>query len=67
MDRVEVFRKTERLVYLIKQKNTGRPREFAARLEVSERTLYRMLRMAEDMYGLTIRFVHRHNSYIIEE
>lgn len=62
-----MFKKTERLMFLIKHKSTGRPVEIASRLEVSERTLYRMIRMAENMYGISIKYVHQCNSYIIEE
>lgn len=49
---------------LIKRKATGNPKELAQKLQVSESTVYRILRMLKESMGLLIEFSPEHNSYI---
>lgn len=49
---------------LIKRKATGNPKEFAKKLQVSESTVYRILRILKENMGLSIEFSAEHNSYV---
>jgi|GraSoiStandDraft_26_1057304.scaffolds.fasta_scaffold956940_1 predicted DNA-binding transcriptional regulator YafY len=49
---------------LIKRKATGQPKELASKLQVSESTVYRILRLLKENMGLSIEFSEKQNSYI---
>ena len=49
---------------LIKRKATGQPKELATKLQVSESTVYRILRILKENMGLSIEYSEKQNSYI---
>ena len=49
---------------LIKRKATGQPKELASKLQVSESTVYRILRILKENMCLSIEFSEKQNSYI---
>jgi len=55
----------ERVHNLIRLKSTGRPIEFANKIGISERTLYRILDELRDR-GAIIRFSNERSSYYYE-
>lgn len=48
---------------LIRRRATGNPKELAKKLDVSESTVFRLLRIMKENMGLTIEWSARHNSY----
>jgi predicted DNA-binding transcriptional regulator YafY len=58
--------KLEWIKYLAAHKQTGSPLELANKLEISERTLLRMVQHLRDR-GLLISYDRKHNSYVVEE
>jgi transcriptional antiterminator len=64
MDRVSAYKKVEQLKWLVQTKSTGSPPQLAQKLEVSERTVYRMLEAARELYQTEIIFSYNHNSYV---
>jgi DNA-binding NtrC family response regulator len=52
----------ERMKHIIRLQATGNPKEFAAKLNISESTLFRLLRELKDM-GYKIEFNPYKNSY----
>jgi len=54
--------KIERMKRLIRLQATGSPKEFAAKLNVSESTLFRLLRELKDL-GYNIEFSSYRSSY----
>lgn len=65
MDRVSFYRKVDRIKLLVQTKSTGSPVQLAQRLEVSERTVYRLLDATRELYQVEIFFSHVHNSYVL--
>jgi hypothetical protein len=65
MDRREYIKKMEYLKWLIDKKATGKPKDVAATLCISERTLYRLMNDLKEIYGLEITYSNSINSYII--
>ena len=55
----------ERIHYLIQNKRTGSPKEFARKLKISERTLYRKLDELRS-YGAIISYDYLSSSYTYE-
>lgn len=49
---------------LIKRKATGNPKELAKKLQVSESTVYRILRILKENMGLSVEFSSDQNSYV---
>jgi transcriptional antiterminator len=62
----EYLEKLEQLIKLIDHSNTGSPKELAKRLNVSERTLRRLIEKLRTKNN-SIRFCRRSNSYISEK
>jgi DNA-binding transcriptional regulator GbsR (MarR family) len=56
---------TSRICQSIKMKATGSPKEFAHRLGISERHLYRFIEQLKDV-GIKIAFCKQRNSYYFE-
>jgi transcriptional antiterminator len=65
MDRSTAFVRFEKMKWLIDRNATGSPHEFANKIEVSERTLYRLIKEIQDIYKVEIVFSYQLNSYII--
>ena len=65
MDRKTFLKTIERLKWLIEKKATGKPKDLARSLEISERTLYRLINDIRDLSGMEITYSHVFNSYII--
>jgi transcriptional antiterminator len=65
MDRASAYKKIEQIKWLIDHKTTGSPSQLAQRVEVSERTLYRLLTLIKETYGVEVSFSYLDNSYII--
>jgi len=63
LKQIERLRKVNKL---IKQQNTGNPAEFASRLHVSERELYRLIEYLKEM-DATISFSRHSNTYFYKE
>lgn len=55
----------DRLKWLIDRKATGKPKDLARSLEVSERTLYRLVNDMEDLHEIEITYSRLFNSYVI--
>jgi DNA-binding transcriptional regulator LsrR (DeoR family) len=66
MDRKTALKTIERLKWLIEKKATGKPRDLARSLNISERTLYRLVNDAKDLYSIEIVYSHNYNSFIIQ-
>jgi predicted DNA-binding transcriptional regulator YafY len=49
--------------WLIEKGMTGSPKEFAKKMEVSERTLYRLINELKEIYRMDIQFCYQSNSY----
>lgn len=49
---------------LIKRKATGTPKDLAAKLQVSESTVFRMLRVMKETMNLSIAWSPEYNSYV---
>lgn len=62
----EKMRLLQRAQELIRRKATGTPRELANRLEISERTWYRILEELKDT-GLPVVYCKERQSYYFEE
>jgi predicted DNA-binding transcriptional regulator YafY len=56
----------ERILYLAERESTGNLRELSRRLEVSERTVKRIVQYLRDE-GIPIVFCRKTNSYILSE
>ena len=56
-----------RLDALIRQKNTGSPKELAGKLNISERWLYIFLDELKEELNCPIRYDHYRRSYVYEE
>lgn len=54
--------KLEQIHFHIEHKSTGRPKEFARRLRISERTLFRLLGVLKD-YGVEIEYNRLRSTY----
>jgi|688.fasta_scaffold1265339_2 hypothetical protein len=63
MDRGTAFEKLTRMKWLIEKGMTGSPKEFAKKMEVSERTLYRLINELKEIYRMDIQFCYQSNSY----
>jgi len=66
MDYLTYLKKLEAISYLAERKRTGCPKELAGKLDVSERTILRMIRRLKEM-GVPIEFSRTRNSYVMEE
>ena len=64
MDYLTYSEKLETIQYLAERYRTGRPKELACKLDVSERTALRMVQRLRDM-GTPIEFCRTRNSYIL--
>lgn len=63
---VQYVEKLETIKYLAEHKRAGTPRELALKLNVSERTVLRMVQQLRD-YGYPIEFNRFRSSYIVKE
>ena len=63
---IEYFEKLETIKYMAEHCRTGSPRQLATRLNVSERTIERMIRQLRDR-GHAIVFDRFRNSYVLRE
>lgn len=63
---VERLRLLDRLHHLIRRRSTGSPRVLAAKLDVSERTVYNLL---DDLraLGAEVAYCHLNGTYYYEE
>ena len=52
---------------LLSQKSTGKPQVFAAKVNVSERTLYEYLRYMKDELDAPIKYSRSQNTYYYAE
>ncbi|MBS1553585.1 MAG: HTH domain-containing protein [Bacteroidetes bacterium] len=52
--------------WLIEHRMTGSPREFAQKMGVSERTLFRLINQLKEMHNIDIYFCHQSNSYKVD-
>lgn len=57
------IRKISRVNYLIEQNNTGTPAKLAAKLEISERTLYLILDFMKSELGAPIKYNRIQRTY----
>lgn len=48
---------------LIQRKSTGTPKDLAERLNISESTVYRLLKLLRNDMGLKIKYCHKSKSY----
>jgi predicted DNA-binding transcriptional regulator len=67
MDRVSAYKKVELLKWLVQTKTTGNVATLAHKLEVSERTVYRLLDMLRELHQKEIIYSHLHISYIFAD
>lgn len=65
MDRVSAYKKVEQLKWLVQTKSTGSPLQLAQKLEVFERTVYRLLDMLRELDRVEVTFSYLDNSYVI--
>ena len=49
---------------LIRRKSTGTPKDLSVKLQVSESTVFRLLRTMKESMGLKIEWHPGHNSYV---
>jgi len=66
MNLLEKLQQIERADALIRRKATGSATSLAARLDVSERYVYKLLKLMKDM-GAPVYFCHQRNSYCYKE
>ncbi len=57
----------ERIIQLIKLKSTGSPSEFANKLCLSERTIYRIIKDLKELKCLKIEYSEYYKSYIFSD
>lgn len=55
--------RVERIDYMISRKSTGTPKELAAKLALSERSLYELINQMKEL-GAPITYSNARNSYI---
>lgn len=67
MERKEAVNRLLHIKWLIEHKATGSPVDMARALQISERTLYRLLNDLRDIYHIDIRYSYHVNSYIIHQ
>ncbi|MBI9034149.1 MAG: HTH domain-containing protein [Bacteroidales bacterium] len=65
MTYIEYIQKLEYINYLIEKKATGSPKILSEKLEVSERTVRRMLKHLKK-HNVEIKYCRRAQSYILE-
>lgn len=65
MDYLTHYKKLQLLKYYIEKKWANTPRELPHKLELSERTILRMIKLLKDE-GVAIKFSRKINAYIIE-
>lgn len=65
MQLIKVLKLLEYIDFLIRTKATGSPREFAAKLNISERQLYRILEEYREI-GFPIKYSKERESYFYE-
>lgn len=63
MSALKYIERLQRMDYFIRIRNTGSPNEFAAKLGISERTLYDYLNALKEL-GAPIAYCYHENSYI---
>lgn len=51
---------------LIQRKATGTPKELANRLNISESTVYRLVRVLREDMGLSVTFCNKNKSYVYQ-
>lgn len=61
---LKYYERTKLLIELIEKENTGSPRELAEKLQVHERTIYRILEEIRLTISDEICFCKESNSYI---
>ena len=66
MNILEVKNLLERIDQLICMKSTGTPKELAEKLNISERTIYRLIKQLKEM-GAPIYFDDIRNSYCYDQ
>lgn len=67
MSGIKYIERIERIESLIHRKATGRPRELANSLGVSERTVYRIIQDLTIYKNMKIEYSYPHNSYVFCE
>ncbi len=65
MNRITAFEKITRVKWMIEHKTTGNPKQLAQSLEVSERTVYRIIQNIQDMHRIEVEYSYSENSYVI--
>jgi predicted DNA-binding transcriptional regulator YafY len=60
---IKYVERVQRMDQLIRRKSTGTPKELAAKLELSERSLYELINQMKDL-GAPIIFSKSRNSYV---
>ncbi len=66
MNIIDIKAKIDRLYILIKLKATGTPKELAKKLDITERTVYRIIKQLKEM-GCPIYFDKARKSYCYEQ
>ncbi len=66
MKLIEELRLIQRIDQLIRLKATGSPKDLARRLDVSERTAYRIIQALKEM-GIPIKYCKSKQSYMYEK
>jgi DeoR/GlpR family transcriptional regulator of sugar metabolism len=65
MERISAFQRLQYVKWLIERKATGSPKDLAEKLNVSERTVYRLVQTLEHAYQLRIEYSGIDMSYVI--
>jgi predicted DNA-binding transcriptional regulator YafY len=63
---IEYTKKLDTIRYLCEHKRAGTPRQLGRKLNVSERTIKRMVQHLRDL-GFPIKFDRSRKSYVLEE
>jgi len=66
MTLLQKLQQIERVDALIRRKSTGTPASLASLLGVSERYVYKLIKLMKDM-GAPVYFCHQRNSYCYKE
>lgn len=62
----DIFQRLSRIDYLIRIKGTGKPAQLAAKMGISERSIYEYLNLMKDL-GAPIKFCHFRETYYYDE
>ena len=61
------FNKLQKLITLIQSETTGKPKDFSVNLEVSERMMYRYLKILKHDFNAPIKYSKTKVSYYFTE